>query len=73
MLTLVPPPSDKNIKINLNGPRGNVFSLMGLAQKLCGTDRGLAKEIVEKMMASDYENAIRVFDNYFGNYVTLYR
>ena len=33
----------------------------------------LADKIVGEMMASDYENAIQVFDRYFGSWVILER
>ena len=29
--------------------------------------------ITNRMMESDYENAVNVFDHYFGSFVTLYR
>jgi hypothetical protein len=31
------------------------------------------KWIQEQMMSGDYENAIQVFDRYFGEHVILYR
>ena len=61
------------IEIDLNGPEGNVFVLLGYAANFCkqlGID---PKEVKEKMMSSDYENAVSVFDEYFGDYVILYR
>ena len=90
------------IEIDLTGPEGNVFCLMGYAKRLARQlydsdhpdlvaqreDNQLLREleldapedadtmgelIVQKMKESDYENALRVFDSYFGNIVTLYR
>jgi hypothetical protein len=37
-------------------------------------DLGLdGDKIVNEMMSSDYENAVKVFDNNFGDFVTLLR
>lgn len=90
------------IEIDLTGPDGNVFVLMGLAYRYAKQlydqehpelveqreDNLLLRElgieapddprtmgdlICHKMMESDYENALRVFDSYFGSFVTMYR
>jgi hypothetical protein len=61
------------IEIDLTGPQGNVFFLIGTAGNLAkqlGLD---GKAIQAEMMSGDYENAVNVFDNYFGSIVTLYR
>lgn len=64
------------IEINLNGPQGNAFFLLGTASKL-GRQLGLDKEEIEiilrQMRFSDYENLINVFDRNFGDFVILYR
>jgi len=62
-----------NIEIDLTGPDGNVFFLIGQGVSYCkqlGLDD---KEFMKKMMSGDYENAVNVFDEYFGHFVTLYR
>ena len=59
--------------IDLRGPRGNAFFLMGTAKKFArqlGLDD---KAIIEEMKSGDYDNLVKVFDSYFGDYVTLYR
>lgn len=59
--------------IDLTGPEGNAFVLLGYASKFAkqlGLD---ADKILEEMKTSDYENLITVFDNYFGNFVILER
>ena len=64
---------NKGIEIDLTGPQGNVFFLIGTARNLAkqlGFDGG---EIQTEMMSGDYENAVNVFDKYFGSFVTLYR
>lgn len=61
------------IEIDLEGSQGNAFYLIALANKLSSTMGLNSKKIEDEMKASDYENLIRVFDNYFGHVVTLYR
>ena len=61
------------IEIDLTGPDGNAFMLIGKAGNLAkqlGLD---GKAIRTEMMAGNYENLINVFDKHFGNFVTLYR
>jgi hypothetical protein len=59
--------------IDLTGPNGNAFALMGYASKFCRS-AGLDKNVVLKeMMAGDYENLLKVFDGYFGDFVILER
>jgi hypothetical protein len=61
------------IEIDLTGPDGNAFVLIGTAGNLAkqlGLD---SKAIRTEMMAGDYENLVNVFDKHFGNFVTLYR
>jgi hypothetical protein len=61
------------IEIDLTGPDGNAFFLLGSAGKLAkqlGLD---GNTIRTEMMAGDYENLVSVFDKHFGHFVTLYR
>ena len=61
------------ISIDLTGPDGNAFMLIGKAGSLAkqlGLD---SKAIQKEMMAGNYENLINVFDKHFGSFVTLYR
>ena len=65
--------SRSTIEIDLTGPDGNAFVLIGTASRLAkqlGLD---ADEIKTEMMSGDYENLIKVFDKHFGEFVTLYR
>ena len=62
--------------IDLNGPEGNAFYLLGTASKLCkqiGISSSRTKEIMDEMKSSDYENLIQLFDKYFGKLVDLER
>jgi hypothetical protein len=59
--------------IDLTGPQGNGFALLGLARQL-SKEMGLdEEEILNKMQSGDYENLIQAFDSYFGDFVTLLR
>jgi hypothetical protein len=59
--------------IDLTGPQGNAYFLMGYARKLA-TQIGIdPKPILDEMMSGDYENLIRVFDENFGSFVILER
>jgi hypothetical protein len=64
---------NKGIEIDLTGPQGNVFFLIGTARNLA-KQLGLDSSSIQKeMMSGDYENAVNVFDKNFGSFVTLYR
>jgi hypothetical protein len=61
------------IEIDLTGPDGNAFVLIGKASNLA-KQLGLDKDAIQKeMMSGDYEHLISVFDKHFGEFVTLYR
>lgn len=63
---------NKGIEIDLTGPQGNVYFLIGTAINLAkqlGLD---GKAIQAEMMSGDYKNAVNVFDKNFGGIVTLY-
>jgi hypothetical protein len=60
-------------EIDLSGPDGNAYVLLGYA-------KGYAQQldmdfsiIRKEMESSDYENLIKTFDKYFGSFVTMYR
>ena len=61
------------IEIDLTGPDGNAFVLIGIASKFA-KQLGLDGKVIQsEMMKGDYENLLNVFEKYFGDYVTLYR
>ena len=71
--TMIKSKKQTGIEIDLTGPQGNVFFLIGTANNLAkqlGLD---GKAIQAQMMSGDYENAVNVFDSNFGDFVTLYR
>ena len=64
---------DRKPIIDLNGPDGNAFYLLGMAQKL-SKQIGLDWDEVKDVMTSgNYEELITAFDIYFGNYIDLER
>jgi uncharacterized protein YozE (UPF0346 family) len=93
----------RKLEIDLTGPDGNVFNLMGIAKRLAkdiydNKHPNLSKDVIDRfdalseltegkisfetnlgqyicnrMMESDYENALKIFDEWFGKYVILYR
>jgi hypothetical protein len=70
---MIKPKIKRTIEIDLTGPEGNAFNLLGLASRLAkqlGLD---GKKIQNEMMVGDYENLVKTFDKYFGEFVILYR
>jgi hypothetical protein len=61
------------IIIDLTGPDGNAFVLVGTAVSLAKQLGKDGKAIREEMMAGDYEHLLSVFDREFGDYVILER
>jgi hypothetical protein len=59
--------------IDLTGPDGNAFVLMGYARRYAKDLSLNANSIVQEMTSGDYENLIQVFDKYFGDFVVLER
>jgi len=59
------------IVVDLTGPDGNAFALMGLASRLA-KQLGFKSPTAE-MMEGDYEHLLEVFDKNFGDFVTLLR
>ena len=59
--------------IDLTGPQGNAFFLLGQAEQYA-RDLGLdGDQIITEMKLGNYENLVAVFDHYFGDYVILER
>ena len=62
--------------IDLTGPQGNAFYLLGLASKLCkqiGISEHETNSILEEMKSSGYTNLIETFDRHFGMIIDLER
>ena len=64
---------DRPMVIDLTGPQGNAFYLMGFASKNARKFGLDGSAILAEMKSGDYENLITTFDKYFGEYVILER
>jgi hypothetical protein len=61
------------LTIDLTGPDGNAFVLMGYARRLAKQLDLDPEKIVADMQSGDYEHLVSVFERHFGHVVTLYR
>ena len=61
----------KEIEIDLSGPEGNAFVLMGYAERLAKEDGLDPEPILAEMMSGDYPNLVRTLDRYFGHCLIL--
>ena len=60
--------------VNLDGPDGNAYVLIGFASRLCrelGRRYFDEEKILKEMKSEDYIHLIKTFDKYFGEYVIL--
>jgi hypothetical protein len=64
---------DSTPVIDLTGPQGNAFFLLGQAGRYAGQLGLDSEQIITEMRSGDYENLVQVFDRYFGDYVILER
>ena len=64
---------NKGLEIDLTGPDGNAYYLLGAAKNLAKQLDMDSDEILNEMQSGDYENLVQVFDKNFGMFVTLYR
>lgn len=63
----------RHITIDLTGPEGNAFVLLGYAKRFAKQLDMDHRPIHEDMMSGDYEHLLQVFDKYFGEFVVLER
>ena len=61
------------IVIDLTGPDGNAYALMGMAKRYANQLGLDAELIINDMKSGDYEHLIQVFDDAFGDFVILER
>ena len=65
-----------DIVIDLDGPDGNAFVLLGTAKRfakqLCYENTEIDLMLAD-MRSSDYEHLLEVFDKHFGDFVILER
>ena len=72
-MAILEKPKQNEITIDLTGPQGNAFYLLGTAKNLAKQLGLNGTEIMEEMRSGDYENLLEVFDKNFGMIVTLYK
>jgi len=72
MITSKRPKKDK-IEIDLLGPEGNAFVLLGIAKDLSNKLHMDWDVIHSEMTSADYEWLIQVMDHHFGDFIIMYR
>ena len=63
--------SQHGLTIDLAGPDGNAYALMGYASQWARQLNRDSDAILMEMGASDYDNLLDVFDREFGSVCTL--
>jgi hypothetical protein len=61
------------IKIDLTGPDGNAFMLIGMASRWAKQMGLNASKISAEMMSGDYEHLLSVLEKHFGDHIIMYR
>ena len=65
--------SQKEYIIDLTGPDGNAFALMGHAKNLAKQLGMNGDTIIKEMTKGDYQHLVNTFDSHFGHLVILER
>ena len=71
---MIRPTENREFVVDLDGPKGNAFELMGLVKGLAwryGLPDGVMtfEDIIEEMKSGDYNDLVKTVDKYFGQYV----
>jgi len=61
------------LEVDLTGPDGNAFALMGMARKWAKQLGKDGKAIMAEMQSGDYEHLLAVLEREFGEYVIFCR
>ena len=70
--------SPQERSIDLRGESGNAFVILAMAKDLCSqlkeadAERYDWDKINKEMTSGDYKNLVNTFEEYFGDYVTIY-
>jgi len=64
---------ERKLEIDLTGPQGNAFFLLGTAHNLAKQLGKDVEDINKRMKSGDYENLLKVFEKEFGDCVVMYR
>jgi hypothetical protein len=70
-MTIIQRQLKQNMTIDLDGPDGNAFCLLGNATTLAKQLGYDVDAILSEMRSSDYINLVQTFESYFGDIVTL--
>ena len=65
--------TEKKQVIDLTGPQGNAFYLLGTAMKLCKQIGLDVNAVLKDLKGGDYEHLITRFDYHFGMLIDLER
>lgn len=57
--------------LDLSGPEGNAYALLGIAQKFSNNLKKDTKKILQEMESADYGNLVYVFNREFGQYFEI--
>lgn len=63
----------KPFRIDLTGPDGNAFALLGIAKELCKLTGIKWPQVQKEMTSGDYENLIQTLEKYFGSIIIIER
>lgn len=69
-VTLVRPSNVPKV-IDIQGPLGNAFYILGVAEAICKNNDLNWDGIKTEMISSDYENLCKTFIKHFGSIVEL--
>jgi hypothetical protein len=58
-------------EINLNGPEGNAFALLGYAKDFSDQLNHDWAILLEELTSGDYDHLLKTFDKYFGSFCDL--
>lgn len=64
------------IEIDLTGPDGNAFVIIGIAGRIgrqLGKTQNEIDTIRDQMMKGDYEHLLDVMEEHYGDYIIMYR
>jgi hypothetical protein len=73
-MAILTPDLTEKPRIDLSGPMGNAYGLLGLADdygKALDMDDAQREAIQADMRSGDYDHLIQVFDKHFGEHVDL--
>ena len=66
----------RKIEIDITGPDGNAYALLGNARSLAKQldwSKEESDALLDRMRSGDYENLVEEFDKAFGEYVDILR